>query len=211
MNSFKKIISKYRVLIIIVLIGTLIFGACRYVLGDFAMFYSVDMIEDGLEIKINYIGNSCYISGYECTDFPDGKVITIANDYDGVPIKKIGGYFGRGVPDPFEISMSEVINAEEGSRYANVWYGDITQYKITEAYTIEDVVFELNIGKNIKEIEKVEMDAYYPHINDDGSITFYHPVVYVKCSEENKKFYSEDGKLYYKSSDKLVEKFEYAE
>ena len=52
-------------------------------------------------------------------------------------------------------------------------------------------------------------DSYYPHINEDGSITFYHPVVEINCAEENKFFYSQDGKLYDKETDELISDFAY--
>jgi hypothetical protein len=54
------------------------------------------------------------------------------------------------------------------------------------------------------------MDNYYPHINDDGSIVFYHPIVFVNCSEENELFYSKDGKLYHKKTDELIAVWDYA-
>lgn len=53
------------------------------------------------------------------------------------------------------------------------------------------------------------MNQYFPHTNDDGSVTFYHPVVYINCSEENEKFYSKDGMLFDKSNDELITEFEY--
>jgi len=54
------------------------------------------------------------------------------------------------------------------------------------------------------------MEQYYPHINEDGSITFYHPVVYVICSENNTYFYSQNGKLYDKKTNELISAFAYA-
>ena len=87
---------------------------------------------------------------------------------------------------------------------------DINNFDIEENYSVENPVFTVNIGKNIDAIVNVDMDVYYPHINEDGSITFYHPVVNINCSKENKHFYSKDGKLYYKETDELVSDFAYA-
>ena len=58
--------------------------------------------------------------------------------------------------------------------------------------------------------EEVEFKNYYPHINEDNSITFYHPTVYINCSEDNKHFYSKDGKLYNKKTDELISNFSYS-
>ena len=84
------------------------------------------------------------------------------------------------------------------------------EFGFVDEYVIEDVVFILNIGKNIEVVDYVVMDEYYPHINEDGSITFYHPVVNINCSEENEHFYSKDGKLYDKKTNALINEFEYA-
>ena len=92
-----------------------------------------------------------------------------------------------------------------------MFQGDIADYRIEENYTVKNVEFDLYIGKNIETIEFISMNDYYPHINEDNSITFYHPVVSVTCSEENKFFYSKDGKLYSESSDELITDFSYAE
>ena len=136
--------------------------------------------------------------------------ITIPDDYNGIPIKRVGGFSGIGVPSPFRIDLSQVyMNAPEGSELDMIWsYPDD---ELSVAYTIENVVFQLHIGKNIEEIDFVFMDDYYPHIDEDGTVTFYHPVVYITCSEENTTFYSKDGKLYYKSTNALVEDFAYPE
>ena len=113
-----------------------------------------------------------------------------------MPIKRIGGYSGSGVPSPFYISLYDLyVNAPSGSKYGAIFAGDIYAFNIQDAYVVEDVVFTLNIGKNIEAVEFVVMDQYFPHINEDSSVTFYHPVVYINCSEENKDFYSQDGKL----------------
>ena len=104
------------------------------------------------------------------------------------------------------------MNAPKGkdSRYDAVFHGDLNEFGFVDEYVIEDVVFILNIGKNIEVVDYVVMDEYYPHINEDGSITFYHPVVNINCSEENEHFYSKDGKLYDKKTNALINEFEYA-
>jgi hypothetical protein len=102
------------------------------------------------------------------------------------------------------------MNAPENSKYGMVYLGDITEYDISEEYSIEDVVINLNIGKNIEVIDFVVMHQYFPHINEDRSITFYRPVVNICCSDENKYFYSKDGKLYNKITNQLISDFAYA-
>ena len=174
-------------------------------------FYSNHAEVDGFYIGINKISNCCFVGDYRCTEYTDNLEITIPDEYEDIPVKRIGGYYGRGVPTPFSISLSDsYMNAAEGSKYDSIFCGDINEFEILEDHVIEDVVFNLNIGKNIEIIEFVTMDEYYPHINDNGSITFYHPVVNINCSDENKHFYSKDGKLYDKKTDELISDFAYA-
>lgn len=181
-------------------------------LDEFALLYSDLATKDGLFIAINKIANCCFVAHYSCTDDTDGLEITIPDDYEGIPIKRIGGYFGTGVPSPFSISVADLyMNAPEGSEYHGVYIGDIHAFQFAEEYTVENIVFQLNIGKNIEVIEYVHMDEYYPHINEDGSITFYHPMVNISCSSENKHFYSKDGKLYSKKTNALISDFAYAD
>lgn len=175
-----------------------------------AFFYSDYVEVDGFQIAINKVANCCFVGGYDCTEYTENFEITIPDDYDGIPIKRIGGYSGTGFPSPFSISLAALyMNAPEDSEYYGTFIGDINGFGISEEYIVEDVVFNLNIGKNIEVIEYVEMDTYYPHINDDGSITFYHAVVDITCSDENKYFYSKDGKLYDKKTNELISDFAY--
>jgi hypothetical protein len=179
-------------------------------LDGVAYFYSYAGEYNGFGIDVNKLANCCFVSGYTCTEYTEGMEITIPDDYNGIPIKRVGGFSGTGAPSPFRIDLSQVyMNAPEGSEFDMIWrYPDD---ELSVAYTIENVVFQLHIGKNIEEIDFVFMDDYYPHIDEDGTVTFYHPVVYITCSEENTTFYSKDGKLYYKSTNALVEDFAYPE
>ena len=176
-----------------------------------SILYNDDAYVDGLYISINKTANRCFVGGYTPTNNNDSRIINIPDEYNGVPVKQLGGYFGRGVPSPFSISLSDYINSSPESEYGGVFTGDPAEYAIDVDYTVENVVFVLSIGKNISSIEYVMMDEYYPYTNEDGSIIFYHPVVTVNCSDENKHFYSKDGKLYNKKTDELIEDFSYGE
>ena len=180
-------------------------------LDGVAYFYSYAGEYNGFGIDVNKLANCCFVSGYTCTEYTEGMEITIPDDYNGIPIKRIGGFSGIGAPSPFGIDLSQLyMNAPEGSRYQSIFADHPDLFNIADEYTVEEVVFQLHIGKNIEVVDFI-MNDYYPHINEDGSIIFYHPVVYITCSEENTTFYSKDGKLYYKSTNALVEDFAYPE
>ena len=180
-------------------------------LADASVCYSAPVEVDGFGVSVNEMANCCFVGAYTCEEYAENREITVPDAYDGRPVTKLGGYYGRGVSAPFCISLESCMNAPAGDKYASVFYGDIREFQISDVYTVENLVFILHIGKNIKEIDNVETDAYYPHVNADGSITFYHPVVRVKCAEENKYFYSEDGKLYNRKTNEPVAAFAYAE
>ena len=197
---------KFNAIILLLCIISILSGC----LFEGTAFFYFDYTEvDGFQIAINKVANCCFVSNYECTEYTENLEITIPDDYNGIPIKQIGGYSGTGLPAPFSISLFTLYaNAPEDSEY----YGTYTYDAVMcyEEYTVEDIVFTLNIGKNIEVVEYVE-DFYYPHINADGSITFYHAVENITCSDENKHFYSKDGKLYDKKTNELISDFVYAE
>ncbi|MBO5645488.1 MAG: hypothetical protein J6S59_00070 [Clostridia bacterium] len=200
----KKIVS-------LVLLFAVALSLSGCVLADVSSLYSPMEEKEGFAVSVNKTANCCFVGVYTCADPHENREITVPDAYDGRPVTKLGGYYGRGVSAPFGISLEVCMNAPKGDKYANVFYGDIGEFQISDDYTVEDIVFDLYIGKNIKEIDNVEMDVYYPHINADGSITFYHPVVRVVCAEENKYFYSEDGKLYNRKTNEPIAAFAYAE
>ena len=166
---------------------------------------------DGVEVIYNNLLNtasvSCYIADSDKEDF----IITVPDECNDIPVTKIGYDFAL-LAAPFYIDMDSYTKAPEDSKYYNTCFTSdmIAACTDGELLRIEDVVFKMYIGKNIKKIKDVNMDYYYPYINEDSSITFYHPVVEIYCSEENKYFYSADGKLYKKSDNSLVRNFEYA-
>ena len=183
------------------------------ILEETSFLYTESVVQNGFGIGVNRVANTCYAAAYECAGNAEKIEITIPDAYDGIPVKRIGGSYGRGLPQPFAISFAELyMNAPEGSVYYNtVFTWDTLQNAIKDDYSVVVVPVILNIGENIETIYYVDMDTYYPHINDDGSVTFYHPAVYVNCSENNKFFYSKDGKLYEAQTDWLVKDFKYVD
>ena len=189
-----------------------VFSISGCVFSDVCLNYTEHVSKNGFEIWVNEKSNRCFVGPYFCTNYTPDLVITIPDDYEGIPVTRIGGTFGRGVPTPFYIDISDLyVNAPSNSKYKSIFSESMINHDyIEEDYQVEELRFILNIGKNIKEIYDVGMQMYYPHINDDGSITFYHSVVYIICSDENQYFYSENGKLYDKKTDELISDFEYS-
>ena len=116
-------------------------------LDGVAYFYSYAGEYNGFGIDVNKLANCCFVSGYTCTEYTEGMEITIPDDYNGIPIKRVGGFSGIGAPSPFRIDLSQVyMNAPEGSEFDMIWrYPDD---ELSVAYTIENVVFQHQNGKN---------------------------------------------------------------
>ena len=184
------------------------FGPVRFFV-TFPHFFSETAEVNGWEITYNNLFNAAYLDCYIADPDEEDFDITVPDEYNGLPVTKFG--HSSLVPTaPFHINMDSYINAPEDSEYNCCFTKDMIVCETDgDFFCIENIVFKMRIGKNIKEIKDVDMDYYYPHLNEDGSITFYHPVVEIYCSEENKHFYSEDGKLYKKSDGALVTDFEY--
>ena len=76
---------------------------------------------------------------------------------------------------------------------------------------MKDVVFTLKLGKNISEIRASysQRAPSYLVFKRESGFVMYRVLFNIECPEENKTFYSRDGKLYKKSDDQLVDSFTY--
>ncbi len=205
----------FGIITVIALFVSLLSGCT--LLKDTALCYDETVQVDGLWIEINRVGNCCFAGQYDCAQIKEDMVITIPDSYDGIPLTKLGGYVGTGAQSPFMVNFDYFVNDKSAMNFSVISDSDAECYEkwleewvdAEEEYTVEDVKITLNIGKNITGLDYVVMNDSCPCINEDGSITVYHPVFYVMCSEENKYFYSKDGKLYERSTDRLITDFYY--
>lgn len=188
---------------------------------DSSFFYSSDAINvDGFDIHTNALSRKAFVATYECTEYTENMEITIPDKCKGIPVTNLGGFTGRGYPYFFGISVYSLYDNSEDYLPEPEEIDPSSSFPLEDLYSsfeeqgkciYVDLPFVLNIGKNIKEIYTIcTIEAY--HVNDDGTMTVYRPVISeIRCDKRNKKFYSKDGKLYYKSSNKLVEDFENAD
>ena len=176
---------------------------------NIAFCYTESARQDGFNLAINKTANCCFAGGFECTEYTDCMQISIPDEYNGIPVTQLGGYFGRGVPSPFSINVD--MRLSENDAYPDTYPSSYSFSSLPAGSKTKDILFNLYIGKNLKTIEFVDMDCYNPFFNEAGEVIYYHPVVYVTCSEENPNFYTKDGMLYYKNTDELVTEFAYAD
>lgn len=200
--------KRFTVILIMILLFSCFSGCVNEHIA--AGFFTHSNI-DGLNIWVNPVEQFAFAGTFFCDEYYDGIQITIPDEYNGIPITQLGGKNSIDKADSFSIHISNhFLNVPEDSPYYGVTYTDPDNAKITDTYVVEDLVFVLNIGKNINKIELAVFDYYYPSFDETGSLVFYHPVVYVVCSEQNDTFFSKDGVLYDKSTESQVLEFDYA-
>ena len=129
--------------------------------------------------------------------------------YGRQKIKCLGGYWGKGAPSPFFIDCSSYLGIksdvdEMGGSLTFAMEPSMIEPGTRVVYT--DFTVHLS-----KYIEKIYAHADMTVYTVDGEKTAYCPRVSIICDEDNKTFYSKDGKLYYRQDDTLVDGFLYAD
>lgn len=189
--------KKIIIVIASVTVLCMIFCAC-------SVYYSESAQYEGFDVHINRKENCCFVGKYTASG--ENEEITVPDEYDGVPITSLGGYYGRGMPTPFYIDLKDAFYSVPPSDSDH----RITGKDSLGSEEIQDIVFTLNIGKNIKELKKINSAYFYPNVDENGDVCYYHAVVYVNCSEDNPVFYSEDGRLFSRETNDLVTSFDYS-
>lgn len=165
---------------------------------DFSLAYHLSQTEDG-KFDIGYSKRQAYISRYYWDGDEQNMTIEIPDNFNGVPVTRLGGYFGRGVPCPFFVEtvmdIDEQIIGDESY--------DFSQY-YPNGYTSVFLEFTVHINENLRELYYGSL--YYGFTVKEGeNVTVYIPSYRYTCDENNATFYAEDGILYYKNSGERVE------
>ncbi|MBO4688160.1 MAG: hypothetical protein J5636_06565 [Clostridiales bacterium] len=131
----------------------------------------------------------------------DNTVIEIPDKYENTVIDALGGPLGSNAPMKSFQVMSDCELQFKGT--------DPEKYKDVEV-SFDEVVFTLKIGKNIKTVhmnynDREDFDYNWVGIEkEDGSVVFYRVYFEVECDDENKTYFSKDGKLYQKKNKEKV-------
>ncbi len=132
-------------------------------------------------------------------DLEDTIIEIPDTDGDKTLIDRLGGPIGSNAPMTafrIETNCDELYQGDDAPKYSF----DVS---------FDTVTFTLKLGKNISSITSVhgntnsQTNQYIAIENEDGSVTFYKVLFKAECSDENKTFYSKDGKLYLKKDDSL--------
>lgn len=180
-----------------------------------------DEYVNNLEIGYSASRGDAFVGGYQYSLVENNNEIIIPEEYNGYKITRLGGFFGQGYPIPFgiEIDKDSLPNKE------NVGYiGTVSLGFINEIDEVIYLDFTLHISKFIENIDEACMYVcievgYYLTCSCDEQSTCeicegeerlqsyvgYIPRFFITCDEENEKFYSENGYLYYKADETPVD------
>ncbi len=178
--------------------------------GCCLMYEYINNAVDSFDVGYSDFMDEAFLACYNWDGNSDNMSIEVPEAYKGTPIIGLGGYTGRGVPAPFSISLTDTAKNTLCPQAAQWTYANHTAN--IENYTFEKFAFKLHVSKNIKEIENLSMGgiivAEYEE-KGEKKHTVYVLTCNVTCDENNKTFYSKEGKLYYKKDNKLVEDIVY--
>ncbi|MCR4793253.1 MAG: hypothetical protein K5871_10910 [Lachnospiraceae bacterium] len=159
-----------------VLIILLLFGGCTSSLD-----YSETVNEGPWTAALYREGGEAFVTGYEWDGTEEGLRIE-PNEVEGCLVTRYGGYFGRGLPMPFSISVSDsvFVNASEIPADADV----------------EDVTFTMVITNTIYDVFINDLEGFFCLEDENGNLSYYRLLVDVELDPDNAAFYMEEGRLY---------------
>lgn len=150
----------------------------------------------------------CSIAAFDLNiNEEENYYFTVPEYYNGLKVTKLGGYLGRGYPEPFG---AKVIIDKNVYNYNNITPFDTDninlKYYENKEYDIKKLY--ISIGNNIEEFYNcLNAGSYYIGINPENNkqhIIFKLEYNFI-ISPTNKYFYSQDGKVYDKETNELVE------
>ena len=167
-------------------------------------------------IGFSKIENSAFVSDVDY-NYGDDKKIVLPSEYNGIKIKALGGYFGRGVPAPFCLSVdvkSILFGADEYYATSERYLYDKTTGWWDET-EIVDCRVDIVLPEYLEKAEYLLLDeifvAEFKKENGKTLAKIFRPTFSFSISENNKNFFTENGKLYYKNSGLLIDGIVYAE
>ena len=195
-------------LIAVAAVSLIALSGCYHSVGDI----------DGLELYTNKSKKDAFVGVYFWDGDANSTTIVIPDEYEGCAVTAFGGSYDIGVPVGFD-----VIYRTESLISENVSLQSVIQNENGEftGLNIEYVDFHLSIGAKVNDIDGVDVkcvmavyvvkDPSAVYYREDDFIALYLPRFYITCSDKNETFFSQDGKLHYKSSRELVDAFYYTD
>ena len=164
--------------IIPLLISLLLFGGCTM-----ALCYSETVDEGPWTAALYREGNEAFVSEYKWDGTEEGLRIE-PGEVEGCLVTRYGGFFGRGLPMPFYITIPDAVSVSESD--------------IPGDAPVEDLTFTMVISKTIIEVYTGDLEGFFYLEDEDGNLNYYRLLVDVELDPDNTSFYLKDGRLYEK-------------
>ncbi len=174
--------KKYKIIITLMII-VLLCGCTS------SLNYSQTASEGPWEASLNTRDKDAFATFYTWDGTDEGLRIE-PGEIAGCTITRYGGFYGRGLPEPFYITIPD---AEYVSKNA-----------IPDDAEITDLEFTLVINAQITDIFCRNLAGYYQAQDENGNDKYYQIIVNVELDPNNKNFRLEDGKLYKQGEDSPV-------
>ena len=158
--------------------------------------YDKDAVVDQQVYHLTSNGKTAFASEYKWDVSENPVEIVIPETANGAVVKKLGGFFGTGVPSPFCIA------GETGYSYSA--YDPFTE-KYGAPMRIQEVPFTIHLPKTLEEIDHVTNSGWFGSRNENGELVFLRPIVRFECDPDNKTFYTKAGLVYQTEDDSLVD------
>lgn len=154
-------------------------------------------IQDNVEYMLNPKKQIGFIGQQHWDCDLDNASLHIADEVGGCKIISFGGYYGIGSSNHFAIYLDYLI--------PNITFLD--KDELPKEYEKIEIPFKIYLNKYLEHVDLGEQPIEEYFIFNDSPNTAYYITYYFICPEENITFYSNDGKLYYKSNGTLVKEF----
>ena len=180
-----------------------------------SLFYDYDK-EGRFGIGYSKIENSAFIADVDY-DFGDDRKIILPSDYNGIKIKTLGGYFGRGVPSPFGLSVKAEHFFPDADRYyttseSNLYDQNSGWWDKTE---IVNCPIEIVLPQYLEKIDYLTLDVIsvgeFETKSGKTLAKIFRPTFSFSISETNKYFFTRGGKIYNKNDGSLIGGIVYTE
>ena len=147
---------------------------------------------DGNGYYFNKAGTYAFLNDF-AWDLSDEFVLELPEKADGAVVFGVGGFFGTGVP------VQAVPNTDSTAADNNYWF-EKAREEFGEDLEVRHPVIRVILGKNITGTVRL-LGGFFllSDETEDGRRIGLIPRYYFECSEENSKYYSKDGHLYYKT------------
>ena len=189
----------WLVLVIVVLLFTVGASGC-------SLAYSIEYSADE-NIVFGVSKRDAFMIEFNWDGDETKTTFVIPDEFNGVPVTRLGGYTGRGFPCPFHINLPDKYSNDSICSLSEDFFEDEQQVAawFPNGYEIIELQFTVRLGKNVKDLYYHTKFHYYQFTTDGEKTKLYLPKYSFECPEENPYFYAVDGVLYERNTDKPAE------